>query len=385
MNIALVGGGPSNLYLAWLLRNEAEVHLIEEDRRLGLPMHCTGLVSEGMATALGLSRGIIDNYYDSLTIANTPHSKGVLLRFTTNRIIMLNRPGLEEYLHGKASIRGEHMGIRVTEVRLNGVVKGVGGFEGRYDLVVIGEGSRNVLSRRVLGTELITVSGIQADGYSDYLRSLVNNEHHIIVLFGQQHSGRFFTWIVPRGGGEFRIGVVDDVNVVGLRFRRIINEFRFNPRRVFGGKIVLGASRVNYGLGSVAAVGDSTGITKSLTGGGIITGMLTSLILARAIHENWGNGDPIKAYNALLGDSLGKLARAYSALSGILYGNINVVERALREFNGVEVKIPDYDNHMDAIIRLLMTRPRLALSLIKYAPLLNMNSISLRSLITALL
>jgi len=384
VRVGLIGGGPSNLFLAWLLRNDADLYLIEEDSRLGLPMHCTGLVSERMAIALGLGGRVVDNYYSSLTITNSLNSKGILLRFTGNRIVMLNRPGLEEYLYGRASFRGIHMGIRVTEVGRRGVVRGFGGFEGSYDIVVIGEGARNVLSRITLGTRLNTVSGVQADGYSQYLKGMVNDEHHIVVLFGKHYSGRFFTWIVPRGDGEFRVGVVDDPSVVGLRFRKIISELGLSPRRIFGGKVVLGASSVNYGQGSVAAVGDSTGITKSLTGGGIVTGMLTSLILARVLHEYWGVGDPIAEYSRALGGTLGRLARAYSALSSMLYSNVTVAERALREFDGVEVNVPDYDNHMDALIRLLMARPKLGLTLIKYAPSLNISTINLRDLVTAL-
>ncbi|MDT7902943.1 MAG: NAD(P)/FAD-dependent oxidoreductase [Caldivirga sp.] len=384
MKIGLIGGGPSNLFLAWLLRNEADLYLIEEDNRLGLPMHCTGLVSERMAVTLGLGWRVIDNYYSSLTITNSLNSRGVLLKFTGNRIVMLNRPGLEEHLYSKASFRGVHMGVRVTEVNKRGVVRGFGGFEGSYDVVVIGEGARNVLSRITLGTRLNTVSGVQADGYSQYLKGVVNDEHHIVVLFGGHYSGRFFAWIVPRGDGEFRVGVVDDPRIVGLRFRKIIGELRLNPRRVFGGRVVLGASNVNYGQGSVAAVGDSTGITKSLTGGGIVTGMLTSLILARALHEHWGVGDPIAEYSRALGGTLGRLARAYSALSNMLYGNVTVVEGALGEFDGIEVSIPDYDNHMDALIRLLMARPKLGLTLVKYTPSLNISTVNLRDLVTAL-
>ena len=385
MKIGLIGAGPSNLFLAWLLRNEADFHLIEEDRKLGLPLHCTGLVSERMAIALGIGKRVFDNYYDKLTVATDPYSTGILLRFTGSRVIMLNRPGLEEYLYGEASLRMEHMGVRATDVNYKGVVKGSGGFEDSFDLVVIGEGARNVLSRRILGTKLITVSGIQVDGYSPYLRNVVNDDHHIIVLFNEKYSGRFFTWIVPKGGGEFRIGVVDDNSVVGLRFRRIINQFRVTPRRVFGGKIVLGSLNVNYGYGSVVAVGDSTGVTKALTGGGIITGMLTSLILARAIHES--GIDASERYRSMLNSTLGRLAKVYSALSNTLYSNIKLIEAALREVGEehVEVKVPDYDNHMDALIRLLITNPKLGLKVIKYAPLINMSGLNLRELISVLL
>ncbi|KUO86127.1 MAG: hypothetical protein AT712_06790 [Caldivirga sp. CIS_19] len=61
-----------------------------------------------------------------------------------------------------------------------------------------------------------------------------------------------------------------------------------------------------------------------------------------------------------------------------------MAEGALREFDGVEVNVPDYDNHMDALIRLLMARPKLGLTLIKYAPSLNISTVNLRDLVTAL-
>ncbi len=384
VKIGLIGAGPSNLFLAWLLRSEADVHLIEEDSKLGLPLHCTGLVSEKMAITLGISRRVFDNYYDKLTVTTDLHSTGVLLRFTNSRVTMLNRPGLEEYLHGEASLRMEHMGVRVIDVSSRGVVKGNGGFEDSFDLVVIGEGARNVLSRRLLGTRLITVSGIQVDGYSPYLRNMVNDDHHIIVFFNGKYSSRFFTWIVPKGNGEFRVGVVDDTSIVGLRFRKVINQFNVTPRRVFGGKIVLGSSNVNYGYGRIATVGDSTGVTKALTGGGIVTGMLTSLILARIIHES-GYG-AAERYSSMLSGTLGKLAKVYSTLSSILYNNVELIERALREISEshVEVKVPDYDNHIDALIRLLITNPKIGLKVIKYTPLINMGNVNLRNVVNAL-
>jgi len=39
---------------------------------------------------------------------------------------------------------------------------------------------------------------------------------------------------------------------------------------------------------------------------------------------------------------------------------------------------------MDALIRLLMARPKLGLTLIKYAPSLNISTVNLRDLVTAL-
>lgn len=356
MRIALVGAGPSNLHLARMLRGY-DVHLFEEDNRLGIPLHCTGLVSEGMARLLGIGEKVFVNKYDEVHIAPGLSGKGgVLLRFTYNRVVMLDRPGLENYLYERSSIRYVHLGKRVLDVRPSGFLKAAGGHEDKFDLVVVGEGSRNILNR-VLGIELRTLMGIQVDAKSSYLKELIPDEHHIVVLVGTKFSSGFFSWIVPIDHDTFRVGVVDKAPYVKARFRLLSNRLNLVEKRVFGGKVVLGSSTPRYGLGKLAVVGDATGITKSLTGGGIITGMVSSAILAKAIAED-ENGNIANVYDRELRNGLGRLAKAYSAISKLLYSNIGLAEYVLSKLDFVKVEIPDYDNHIDAALRILANSPQ---------------------------
>ena len=352
MDVGIVGAGPSGLYLAKLIGRMHNVQIIEEDKSLGIPLHCTGLISERMAHALGLVE-VVENKYDTITITTDLKHRGLTLALKRNRVVMLNRPGLENHLLSQINGVEVKLGVRALEVsRDRGIVKGSGGYVGKFDLVAIGEGARGFLAKAVVGNRPYTRVGLQADGKSRHLKDLIADEGHIIVLFGRRYSGSFFSWIVPKGDGSFRVGVVDSEGQVSAMFRRLLKITDLSPMRVFGGRVVVGSTSTIYGLGKVALIGDSTGVTKSLTGGGIVTGMLTSAILAKAIVESEGPEEAVLRYNRAMG-TLGSLSKIYTAISRALYSNIEAAEVALEGLDGGYIEVDDYDNHLEAIVRIL--------------------------------
>ncbi len=110
---SVAGAGPSSLYLLRITKNHDITAFEEDPPKLGLPRHCTGLVSINGAIGLGIyRREIVIGRYSRVRIINGEDGAAVEFRLPRHSIIMLDRPGLEESLYEGV---GVEFGRRVKE------------------------------------------------------------------------------------------------------------------------------------------------------------------------------------------------------------------------------------------------------------------------------
>ncbi len=159
MRIGVAGAGPSSLYLLRTIKNH-DITAFEEDSKLGLPRHCTGLVSINGAIALGIyRREVVMGRYSRVRIINGEDGAAVEFKLPRHSIIMLHRPGLEESLYEGT---GVEFGRRIKEATTGGRLIDGEGAHG-FDAAIVGEGARGMLSR-ALGARGEYLFGIQGDG-----------------------------------------------------------------------------------------------------------------------------------------------------------------------------------------------------------------------------
>ncbi|GAB6944820.1 NAD(P)/FAD-dependent oxidoreductase [Vulcanisaeta sp. JCM 14467] len=354
----IVGAGPSGLYLARELSKVMNVTIFEEDRMLGIPPHCTGLVNLSSLKVLGISPPIVNTYrYVRITDLS---GNSITFDFRERTIAMLDRPGLEHYLADELGSATLALGERVTELD-NGIAKTKLRQEA-FDIAIIAEGANMALTRNLIPWKPTHVYGIQTDTKSFAVSELMpRSDDEIVVIFDRKLSEHYFAWIVPRNSHEFRIGIADDANV-WVKFTELLKIINAEQSKPFGGKIIIGGSPSHVVAGNVAIIGDAGGFVKPMTGGGIIMGMLSAKLLAEsisnAVKEGLSITDALSLYDALFRKYIRGMVKALGSASYILHMMINrSLGNIMQLMSKVNVVVEDYDNHIDAIMKAASRRP----------------------------
>ncbi|GAB6946401.1 NAD(P)/FAD-dependent oxidoreductase [Vulcanisaeta sp. JCM 16161] len=383
-DVVVIGAGPSGLYLARELSRVMNVVIFEEDKMLGIPPHCTGLVNLDSLKPLGISPPIINTYrYVRITDLN---GNSITFDFRRRAIAMLDRPGLEHYLADELGSATLVLGERVTEIS-GGFIKTRSRQE-TYNLAIIAEGANMALTRNIIPWRPTHVYGVQIDTKSFTISELMpRSDDEIVVIFDRKLSEHYFAWVVPRDFHEFRVGLADDANV-WVKFTellKIIKAEKTEQLRPFGGKIVIGGSPNHVVAGNIAVIGDAGGFVKPMTGGGIIMGMLSAKLLAdsmsNAMREGLSISDALFIYDTLFRKYIRGKVRALGSASYILHMLINrSLGDVMQSMGGVSVDVDDYDNHVDAILRAASRRPwsfiRAVFSVINELSLIDPSTIS---------
>ncbi|ADY00407.1 Dehydrogenase (flavoprotein)-like protein [Vulcanisaeta moutnovskia 768-28] len=357
-DIIVIGAGPSGLYLARELSKVMNVRIVEEDKVLGVPPHCTGLVNLDSLKALNVASPIVNTYRYIRLIDLSGNS--ITFDFKRRAIAMLDRPGLEHYLADGLGSATLILGERVTELS-NDFIR-TRSREETFNLAVIAEGANMALTKEIIPWKPTYVYGVQTDTKSFISSELMpRGDDEIVVIFDRKLSEHYFAWIVPRDFHEFRVGLADDINT-WTKFTELLKIIKAEYLKPFGGKVIIGGSPDHVVAGNTAVIGDAAGFVKPMTGGGIIMGMLSAKILAESIHnvikEGLSINDALVIYDTLFRKYIRGKIKALGSASRILHMMINnSLDDAMRLMNNVNVDVYDYDNHIDAILRAASKRP----------------------------
>jgi flavin-dependent dehydrogenase len=325
VRIAVVGAGPAGLSLA--SRIDADVY--EEHQEVGLPRHCTSLVSGRSAGEAGIPSDVVLNKYDGLLVTDL-QGRRIWFR-VRDRIYLLDRPGLERRLSdGVPSIA---LGVRVEAIKGRYVYTSAGR-SGPYDYIAIAEGAVRRFSR-IYG-EVDRLPGLQVDVRSNKGLS------GIVVVYNRKLSEAYFSWIVEIDRGIYRVGLADRCCVVD-KLRKLVKLVGGTPvGKPFGGGVLAGPPVKRLVHGHIALLGDAAGLTKPLSGGGIILAVKSGAALAEAIKS----GEP-EAYEHSMRPTVLRLSAA-KAVYKLMYVR-GFVHEALRIFDGSEFLAVDYDDHVKTL------------------------------------
>ncbi len=290
MRIGVVGAGPAGLLFSSLVRSH-EVEVYEEHRAVGWPPHCTGLVSPATAQRLAFHAGreIIGARYDAARILSG--SRPVAEIHGSPLAVRVKRPLLEELLAAKAGDLSHrlHLGVRVTEIDpYRGLIK-AGGGKKQYDLIVVAAGPEPWRIRGAgCGARPILLNGLQATAALQRRP----NEDVFEVVYSPHVSRWMFGWIVPLGRRRVLVGVADKGSAYpGLRVLLHLVETRYGVAGIegfFGGKVLRGPPCPRPLKGKAILIGDSAGLVKPYTGGGLYGISVSVPLAARSVEK----GDP---------------------------------------------------------------------------------------------
>jgi len=255
MRIAIVGAGTIGLYLAWKLAEKGhEVTVFEKKAEVG-KKPCSSLISERLKDFIPLKQSIITNRISSFII-HFP-KKDIILNLKIPHLV-INRKKLDETLLEFSQRAG-------VQIKFNKFISKIP--EG-FDRVIGCDGALSKIRDCLFLPQPYLRQGI-------FFR-IPGQDSSFQVETWPLKSG--FLWKIPRGE-EIEYGGVGKVSLI----RKGFEEF-YLKQKINISKTKLKISLIPQGLiipktKDITLCGDSMGLTKPWSGGGIIWGLKASNVL----------------------------------------------------------------------------------------------------------
>lgn len=291
-DILIIGGGFAGLLMASRMPGSL---VFEENPRVGVPPHCTGLVSERTVALIGSpARESVTSRYRVIRVMRLRGGE-VLNLIPDQAIVRLDRILLEEILAKEAEDLGSKIYTRARVLEISGknvvVNRGSGLQSYSGSLIVVAEGSQQRFSRSLgLAEEPEFFVGVQ--GFARVSEGI--DQEEIYVFVDDNMFKGFFGWLIPLGSKKAVVGMATRLKdpVYGkLRlFLKILGKRGFladsNINRIYGGLVIRGNPLENHHAGSVIAIGDASNFTKPFSGGGLYPSSLQIGLLASRLKRH---------------------------------------------------------------------------------------------------
>ena len=302
-DVAVVGAGPAGSRTARdLARAGLRVRLLEEHRAIGVPSHCSGLISLRTLREAEIGEEAVLHRLTGAFV-HTQEGSEVALGGSETQAVAIDRVAWDETLCEQAQTAGaELVRARMTHVeRENHHVRLTAQTDGRdwtltARMVVGADGTHSRVARTLgmprpteyaynLGIEGRISPAARAEWRDDYV--------HVFV--GQDMAPGWFGWIIPTGEesdgrGIVRVGIGTTGAVKPIvAYRRMAETFpeffaSLEPIRMYGGTIPLAFAPRTYG-DNVLLVGDAAGQVKPFSGGGIYTSLVAARHAAITVRQ----------------------------------------------------------------------------------------------------
>jgi geranylgeranyl reductase family protein len=354
--VLIAGGGPAGSLSAIYIGKEHDVTVVEEHQSAGFPVQCAGLISESCYTKL---REFVSDrcYLNDIKGAFFFSPDGNYLEMIgDSKAVVIERKVLDSELLKRAA--------KYAEVRLKTTFKHA---EGNIALLKSPEGAFTVEYNILIGADGASSSVARTFGFRkpEFFSALqfecgfeAIDSEMVELYFGRRYSDSFFGYAVPVDEETARIGVVSREDSLHY-LNNILEKHPSVSRRVKKRKLlelnagVIPIGIVNFVKGNVALIGDSAGMVKPYTGGGLYYHLVAAEILGMAFPD-------LNAYREAYMKKMGleyrigeKIHHLYSTLSDEDYNMLVKVGR--EEQIGEIVK----NLHMDSPSSMLKILPKI--------------------------
>jgi digeranylgeranylglycerophospholipid reductase len=277
MKIQIAGGGPAGLYFGYLMSKKGfDVKIFEEHKKIGLPVSCSGLVTcEINNFGINLSDCVV-NKFKSVTL----NSKKNTTSFKNNELL-LDRHLFDNEIKKMAESQGAKIEYQSKIMQVNNkkiFVSNKGKVNSKnYEILIGADGplsnvakSCNLWNNRkfYFGLQGLRIGNFEKDKYD--------------VFFNSQFIHDFFYWSIPESNKISRIGLASKSNAK-QKYDVLIKKYRL--KNTIAGLIPIYSPfcKCTNEKENTYLVGDAACLLKNTTGGGIISGLESSKILAKSI------------------------------------------------------------------------------------------------------
>ncbi len=269
MRVLIAGAGPAGSLSAIALGRSNDILIVEEHQTAGFPVQCAGLISEDCYRRLKrYSDCKLNEVRGAFFIA--PNGDCVELEGRCGGVV-IERKILDRDLLAKASEFADvwvksklvHAAKGRAEVLRLGDKKTV-----EFEILIGADGVYSTVARCFNFERPEILSAVQIECRYEAL-----SEDMVELFFGNSYSDGFFAYAIPLDENA-RVGVVSRSNPE-FYLRRLIERHPSASKRIKTGQVIeLNAGAIPIGLvdfvkDNVALIGDSAGMVKPYTGGGL--------------------------------------------------------------------------------------------------------------------
>lgn len=288
--ISIVGAGSSGLRLARkLAENEIPVTVFEDHAEIGIPEHCSGLISARNTQELGfdLKHSFTNNIYGAKIYS--PNNTQLRIESKKPVAYVMDRSKFDKTLYQQAKKAGAdiQLSTSVMNVRGNTIFtqsKGKGGVQ-KADIIVAADGVNSRL-RKLAGieskpTDFIHSYQVKAAGKFD--------PRFVELYFGTEFAPDFFAWVIPENEESAKLGLGCRMGTNPAHaFKKFLREKQIDVHIKSDNSFLIPCAppiRKLY-LENMLLLGDAAYQTKATTGGGIIMNCKSADILSTVLHDH---------------------------------------------------------------------------------------------------
>lgn len=281
MRVSIIGAGPSGSFAGMLLARQGhDVTIYEDHEEIGRPVACTGIVTRALFDVIEKDKSYIVNELEGVDVIG-PNGEKTHIPL---KEYVICRVRFDNFVADKARDAGARIELGHRYIGRDGNtllfrVNNGQTIKQKTDILIGADGPLSRVAQTTgIGNRNPFWVGMQATIKAKF------DPEVFTVWFGSIAPG-FFAWSVPENSEFSRVGVAvtKDKNCAQC-FQRVM--------KMVGGEIVdrQGAPIPIYNhhsvieKGNTFLVGDAAGLVKDTTGGGIVTGLLSSKILAESIR-----------------------------------------------------------------------------------------------------
>lgn len=274
MKIAIIGAGTIGLYLGWKLSDRGhQVTIFEKKKRIGNKV-CSGLFSERILNFVPQSKKLIENKIKNALIYFP--KKTIKIKFSKQFFVMSHYQ-LDKLLFDLAKKSG-------AKIILN---RNIRFLPKKFDRIIGCDGA-NSFVRKLLGLPdpnfRLGILGYLAVSKK---KKKLTKDMSCVETWPCQNG---FIWKIPRKK-EIEYGIITNPRLAFKIFKNFLDENDIKLKKVkakaisqglvFSSAQPLSASKKRKGAGQITLCGDSAGLTKPWSGGGVIWGLTAAEILLK--------------------------------------------------------------------------------------------------------
>jgi len=352
-------------------KKNARVLVLEEHPQVGLPSHCSGVVSLKGLDLLGLEA---HSSFSQKLIHGArffpPHGESIEVRKKGPVALILNRMKLDQFLAKQAVAAGAELRAKTRASKFERTTDG--------DLLTLGDGSKVhtkiVIDASGAGSRLPEQAGLQSPDWAQILPGLqyelvdMKEQGDLVELFfGSKRAPGFFAWSIPTGKNSARVGLASKKGNVKRFLDDLVKE-QWPKASVdatkSGSVLVAGPISRCWSTGFIV-VGDAAGQVKQTTGGGIVIGgycgKLAGIAAASAsVHNGEESEGFLRNYDSQwrekFGSDLRKMGLARKLFASLSDETLDRLFTVLRDNVGEIEEEGDMDFQGKIITRMLKKR-----------------------------
>lgn len=320
---AIVGGGSvaGLSFAAEASKRGLKVLVFEEDKEVGEPEKCDGLVSLRELRRYASPDEACIQSRVSKGVVFSPEGRSAALDASRLEVVVIDRSAFDKQLARNAEASGAELrvGTRVTSVEeVEGYARvRAGGQTYRARYYVDATGPNGVMKFNRRGLVPTAKYEVEGDWFTDGV---------VEVYTDQEKYPGFFAWVIPRGGGVAKVGAAG----FGINAVKALESFLATRRSRVVSKVActtyVGGPTESFVSGLTVYVGESAGQVKPTTAGGIPSSVAGGTMAARWVSES------------ILGDDPSLLARYQEEWSGTYAKEYRLMTRLRHIFENLSNK-----------------------------------------------